>query len=114
MPNDDNLPQQQPALPALFEQMGINPVTSSDNFAINYADGIMDVQIVRNTGQTETMTATVSGNGFRQIAHFNPNEMSVDKRNKLIKSMYAKGERQSVLAKRFGLTQAMISRIVNS
>lgn len=108
------LPEKQHAIPALFEQIGINGVESSDKFFINYSNGIMDVQIKRKTGQTETITATVKGNGFRQIAHFDPEQMGLEERNSLIKSMYTRGERQSTLAKRFGLTQAMVSRIINS
>lgn len=101
-------------VPALFEHLGIQGVKSSDSFTLTYRDGILEAHVKRASGKTETSVKTVKGNGFRQMTHFDPSQMSKDERNDLIRAKYKKGERQTSLEKTFGLSQAMISRIVKN
>lgn len=100
-------------VPALFEHLGIHGVKSSDSFSISYRDGLLEANVKRASGTTETAVKTVKGNGFRQMTQFDPEQMSKSDRNDLIRARYAKGERQTSLEKTFGLSQAMISRIVS-
>jgi hypothetical protein len=100
--------------PALFEQLGISRVKKSDQFTISYRDGFLEANVKRKSGKTETAVKHVRGDGFTQLTTFDPEGMDKNERNDLIKNKYAKGHTQSDLAKLFGLSQAMISRIVGS
>lgn len=102
------------AVPALFEHLGIKNVKSSDRFTISYKDGLLEANVKRKSGQTETVVKYVKGSGFNQITTFDPELLSKVDRNDLIKMLYSKGETQKDLEKKFGLSQAMISKIVNS
>ncbi len=101
-------------IPALFDQLGIRQVKSSDRFVLTYRDGLIEAHVKRKSGQTETAIKHVKGNGFSQFTVFDPELMSREDRNWLIRSKYRKGETQSDLAKIFGLSQAMISKIVSA
>lgn len=106
-------PEKHP-LPALFESLGIKHIKPSDQFSLNYRDGILEARVKRRSGQTETVSKYAKGEGFAEMSAFDPTQMEKSERNQLIKSKYAKGETQQSLANKFGLTQAMICRIVNS
>ena len=101
-------------VPAVFSHLGIEGVNSGDRFSLTYRDGILEAHVKRKSGKVETAMKFVKGGGFSQMSSFEPEQMSRDDRNTLIKKLYAKGEKQKELEKKFGLTQAMISRIVNS
>jgi len=100
-------------VPALFERLGIERVTPKDKFTITYDDGLIRAVVKRKGGKTETTTKHVTGNGFQEMSVFDPDEMSKKDRNALIRKKYKSGEAQASLAETFGLSQAMISRIVN-
>lgn len=99
-------------IPALFEHLGITGIKSSDQFSISYRDGLLEAHVKHASGTTQSVVKTVKGNGFTQMTQFDPAQMSKADRNELIRVRYAKGERQTSLEKTFGLSQAMISRIV--
>ena len=100
-------------VPAVFSHLGIEKVCPKDRFSLTYHDGILEANVKRQSGKTETAIKHVKG-GFEQMTTFDPEQMNREDRNNLIKQRYAKGEKQKQLEKTFGLTQAMISRIVNS
>lgn len=102
-------------VPALFERFGMPAVKTTDEFSLNYKDGLMQVVVKRSSGKVETNTQTVNNRGgFSQMTNFDPSSMSLDQRNSLIKKLYkgGRGDSQSNIGKIFGLTQAQISRIV--
>lgn len=101
-------------VPAMFEHLGMAKVKPSDSFTITYNDGMLEASIKRRSGQTETVSKVVKGNGFQEMTAFDPNCMSKSERNDLIKRKHQKGESQEKLARKFGLTQSMISRIIRS
>ena len=101
-------------VPALFEHLGIKQIKPSDRFWLTYRDGIFEARVKRKSGQTESVIKYVKGNGFSQMTAFDPDLMTKDDRNNLIRILYKNGERQTSLERKFGLSQAMISRIVNA
>ena len=113
MGRDLEVVKQRHPVPALFERMGIEKVSPKDKFSITYQDGLLRAVVKRSDGKTETATKHVKGNGFQEMSIFDPDEMSKHDRNSLIRKKYKSGESQASLAETFGLSQAMISRIVN-
>ncbi len=101
-------------VPAVFSHLGIERVTSKDSFTLSYQDGMLEAHVKRESGKTEHVIKYVKGSGFTQVTTFDPDQMSKEERDAIIKTRYAKGDSQAVLAKKFGLTQARISGIVNS
>lgn len=99
-------------VPAVFNFLGIERVTSNDDFTLSYHNGMLEASVKRMNGKTEHVVKHVKDGGFNQITTFEPEKMTRDERNKIIRSRYAKGESQSDLAKKFGLSQARISGIV--
>jgi len=101
-------------VPALFERLGIERVTTKDKFTITYNDGLLRAVVNRDSGKTETTTKHIKGRGFQEMSVFDPDEMSKNDRNALIRKRYKSGVSQLSLSETFGLSQAMISRIVNT
>ena len=101
-------------VPAVFQFLGIPNVSSQDSFTLSYKDGMLEASVKRKTGKTEHIVKYVQGGGFSQVTSFEPEKMSKSERNALIKKRYAKGDSQTELGKKFGLTQARVSTIVNS
>lgn len=101
-------------VPALLHHLGMPEVNRNDEFSITYKDGMLEASVKRQTGKVETITQTVGGKGFNQMTNFNPDEMDIEQRNELIKKLYknGKGDSQPALAKKFGLSQPQISRII--
>ena len=108
-----NLPApSQPKLPQLFRDLGLGNVSTKDTFTMKYSDGTLKVSVKRKDGVSQTVQRNVSS-GFRAMTEFNPAEMaSKDARNAEIRKRYKKGATQQDLAELFGLSQAMISRII--
>lgn len=109
----ENLPApSQPKLPQLFRELGLGSVSTKDTFTMKYSEGTLKVSVKRRDGVTQTVQRNVSS-GFRSMTEFDPSEMH-DKanRNDEIRRRYRKGATQQDLAEIFGLSQAMISRII--
>lgn len=102
-------------IPSLFNSLGIANVKTGDQFTINYSGGIIEASVKRKSGKTETaMMHVKSAGGFSQLTTFDPDQMSKKERNELIKKLKNSGETQQKLGKKFGLSQTMISKIINS
>ena len=99
-------------VPAVFNFLGIDRVTSKDSFTLSYQDGMLEASVKRKNGKTEHVVKHVKGGGFNQVTTFEPEKMTKDERNEIIRSRYAKGESQSDIAKKFGLSQSRIAGIV--
>jgi len=117
--DDDDEPQSnlpaphQPKLPQLFRDLGLGGVSTKDTFTIKYSDGTLKVAVKRKDGVSQTVQRNVSA-GFRAMTEFDPTEMaSKDERNAEIRKRYKRGATQQELAELFGLSQAMISRIIS-
>jgi Mor family transcriptional regulator len=100
-------------VPAAFSYLGVGDVTPRDDFSLTCKSGILKASVKRQSGECITITKRIKG-GFDEMTVFDPESMSKTARNKLIKEFYEKGDTQKELEKKFGLTQAMISRIINS
>jgi|GEM_PF-1663492 len=111
--SSNNLPaKSQPKIPQLFRDLGLGGVSTKDTFNIKYSDGTLKVSVKRKDGVSQTVQRNVSS-GFRAMSEFNPAEMeSKDVRNAEIRKRYKRGNTQQELAEIFGLSQAMISRII--
>ena len=101
------------AVPLLFEQLGIQGVRTTDRFTVTYANGLLEASVKHQDGRTQMAIRSVGNRGFRQMAEFDPQSMSKIERDDLIRTLYKKGERQTALEKKFGLSQSMISNIVS-
>lgn len=113
--NNENLPVPvaKPQLPALLESLGLGKVTTKDKIKISYAGGVLKASVTQPNGVTHTANRSV-GSGFRSATEFDPGQMrSKDDRNNEIRRRYAQGATQDDLAGQFGLSQAMINKIVN-
>jgi hypothetical protein len=108
-----NLPaKHRPKIPQLFQDLGLGSVSTKDKFTMKYADGTLKVAVKRKDGVSQTVQRNVAA-GFRSMTEFNPAEMvSKGQRNAEIRRRYKKGATQQELAELFGLSQAMISRII--
>jgi len=98
---------------ALFDHFGIVEVSPEDSLSFTSTDGMLEVNVKRASGKTENIKKFVGG-GFEELTTFDPDHMNRENRNILIKKLHANGGTEQSLAKKFGLSQSMISRIVNS
>lgn len=107
------VPKSNAAVPALFESLGIARVSTRDEFTISYRDGLIEAHVKRATGESITAAKSVRG-AFTELSSFDPSSMSRDDRNDLIRRKYkgGRGSTQHDLAKTFGISQAMVSKIV--
>lgn len=112
----ETLMSQKHPVPALFNHLGMPSVNRNDEFSITYKDGMLEASVKRKSGKVETIIQTVGSGGFNQMSNFNPDEMDIEQRNELIKKLYknGRGESQPTIAKKFGLRQPQISRIINN
>jgi hypothetical protein len=101
-------------VPAVFEHLGLKNIKPSDELTLVFRNGLLEASVKHKSGLTETATKHIGSGGFHEMTSFDPHLMSKNERDDLIRSKHAKGERQSALAKTFGLSQAMISKIVRS
>jgi hypothetical protein len=109
----NNLPvSHQPKIPQLFNDLGLGGVSTKDKFTIKYSGGTLKVAVKRKDGVSQTVQRNVKA-GFREMTEFDPAVMTdKDERNAEICKRYKKGATQQDLAELFGLSQAMISRII--
>lgn len=116
--DDDDEPQNtlpvphQPKIPQLFNDLGLGGVSTKDTFTIKYSGGTLKVAVKRKGGVSQTVQRNVKA-GFRVMTEFDPASIAdKDERNAEIRMRYKKGATQQELAELFGLSQAMISRII--
>lgn len=96
----------------MFNELGIREVSPEDEFHLSYKKQFLQVRVKRESGDTVVATRHVTGKGFRQITQFNPGDLSKAERNMQIHAMYDSGYTQAELSNIFGLSQAMISRVL--
>lgn len=104
----------QPALPTLFRKLGLGKVTLGDSFTMEYKPKTktLNVTVKRPGGVTQRVSRHVEG-GFNVASEYDANAMDKSERNRIIRRLAARGQTQQELAQQFGLSQAMINRIVN-
>ncbi len=100
-------------VPHIFSALGIEKISIEDEFIIKYKDGILEASVIRNFGTVESVKKHIKG-GFNETVTFEPQKMDKEDRNNLIKKLHASGDTQKEIERKFGITQGMISRIVNS
>jgi len=99
-------------VPAVFEHLGLGNVSPSDELTLVIRNKILEATVRRKDGVTQTAILHIGSGGFKSMTEFDARKMSKDDRNSLIRKKYNNGESQSSLAKMFGISQAMISKIV--
>lgn len=95
----------------VFNGLGFGVVSPDDQFDMKYRDGFLRVSVKRADGMAAVATRHVSGKGFLQMSRFDPTELSKKERNKQIRALSATLT-QVELGQMFGLSQAMIARIL--
>jgi hypothetical protein len=95
----------------VFNGLGFGSVSPDDQCDMKYRDGFLRVSVKRADGIAAVATRHVSGKGFLQMTKFDPAELSKDERNEQIRTLSA-NHTQVELAQMFGLSQAMIARIL--
>lgn len=111
---DSPVSRNQPKIPALFRDLGLGSVSTKDKFTISYEAGTLKASVKRSDGVAHTVIRNVHS-GFRAMTEFDPDTMrNKAERNKYIRQAVAGGARQKQVAEQFGLSQAMVNRIVNA
>ena len=98
-------------VPALFESLGIESVSTKDTFSLEYAAGLLTATIRRQGGGVEVVRRSVKG-GFSEITRFDPDGMSKQERNNLIHTLSAGRMTQSEIARRVGVSQATVNNVL--
>jgi hypothetical protein len=110
----DDLPaeRQEHPLPALFARLGLQKVTPRDKFDIKYANDLFTVVVTREDGALEVHRMHRTGRGFHSVHQFNPNELTRDQRDGLVRQLSAERMTQSEIAKHTGISQATVSNVL--
>lgn len=105
-------PKPKAHIPALFEKLGIESISTNDQFSIEYASGFLTATVKRPDGSVHVVRRSVGHNGFSQVSNFDPNKMSRDDRDHLIRTLSQDGLSQSEIARRIGFSQATVSNVL--
>ena len=105
-------PKHKPHIPALFEKLGVESISTNDQFSIEYASGFLTATVKRPDGSVHVVRRSVGHNGFSQVSNFDPNKMSRDDRDHLIRTLSQDGLSQSEIARRIGFSQATVSNVL--
>lgn len=105
-------PKPRGSIPALFDSLGVAPVSRRDQFAIEYSSGFLTATVKRQDGSVQVVRRSVGNDGFSQVSNFDPNKMSRDERNQVIQQLREDGLSQSNIAKRVGFSQATVSNVL--
>ena len=111
MPSDIVPVKQKHPIPALFDQLGLDKVTHTDKFSIEYAEGFLTATINRDGGNVEVVRKRLGG-GFTEVTSYDPNTMDKQARNEVIAKLRTDGFSQSEIARRIGFTQATVSNVL--
>lgn len=99
-------------LPALFARLGLDKVTPRDKFEITYANDLFTVAVTREDGAQEIHRMHRTGRGFRSVHQFNPNDLTREERDNLVREMRADRMTQSNIARHTGISQTTVSNIL--
>ncbi|MDF8335500.1 ArsR/SmtB family transcription factor [Novosphingobium cyanobacteriorum] len=100
------------SVPEALNSIGITgPVSTKDTFSIEYSDGLLVATVRKSNGVVQTSRRSVDGS-FHESTLFDPESVSKDTRNALIKRLAAGRMTQSEIARRTGVSQATVSNVL--
>lgn len=106
------LPAKLPSLPDALSSMGISGrVSTKDSFAIEYSDGLLVATVRKKNGLVQTSRRSINGS-FQEITTYDPECVTKEQRNRLIKRLADGRMTQSEIARRTGVSQATVSNVL--
>lgn len=99
-------------LPALFSYLGLDKVTPSDKFEIAYANDLFTVSVVHSDGAQEIHRMHRSGRGFHSVHRFNPNELTRDQRDNLVRQLRKDRMTHTNIARHTGISPTTVGNIL--
>jgi DNA-binding NarL/FixJ family response regulator len=101
-----------PSVPDVLGSIGITGrVSTKDAFSIEYSDGLLVATVRKKNGIVQTSRRSVDGS-FQESTSFDPESISKEARNALIKRLAAGRMTQSEIARRTGVSQATVSNVL--
>ncbi|USU07224.1 helix-turn-helix domain-containing protein (plasmid) [Sphingomonadaceae bacterium OTU29MARTA1] len=106
------VPSTQPSVPDALGAFGINGrVSTKDSFSVEYSNGLLVATVKKKSGSVQTIRRSVDGS-FEETMLFDPDGVSKEDRNRLIKRLAKDRMTQSEIARRTGVSQATVSNVL--
>jgi hypothetical protein len=106
------VPATQPSVPDALSAFGISGrITTKDSFSVEYSNGLLVATVKKRSGSVQTIRRSVDGS-FQETTLFDPDGVSKDDRNRLIKRLAKDRMTQSEIARRTGVSQATVSNVL--
>ena len=100
------------SVPDALSSIGITGrVSTKDAFSIEYSDGLLVATVRKKNGLVQTSRRSVDGS-FQETTLFDPDGISKNERNGIIKRLAAGRMTQSEIARRTGVSQATVSNVL--
>lgn len=100
------------SVPDVLSSIGITGrISTKDSFSIEYSDGLLVATVRKKNGIVQTSRRSVDGS-FQESTSFDPESISKEDRNALIKRLAAGRMTQSEIARRTGVSQATVSNVL--
>ena len=101
-----------PSVPEALASLGIHGrITPSDAFSVEYSDGLLVATVRKKSGTIQTSRHSVDGS-FQETSSFDPDGVSKEQRNRLIKRLADGRMTHSEIARRTGVSQATVSNVL--
>lgn len=101
-----------PSIPDALSSIGIRGrVSTKDSFSVEYSDGLLVATVRKRDGVVQTARRSVDGS-FQETTTFDPDSVSKEQRNGLIKRLADGRMTQSEIARRTGVSQATVSNVL--
>lgn len=100
------------SVPDALSAIGITGrVSTKDAFSIEYSDGLLVATVRKGNGVIQTSRRSVDGS-FQESTSFDPESVSKEDRNTLIRRLAGGRMTQSEIARRTGVSQATVSNVL--
>ena len=100
------------SVPDALNSIGITGrVSTKDTFSIEYSECLLVTTVRKRNGVVQTSRRSVDGS-FQESTSFDPESVSKEERNALIKRLAAGRMTQSEIARRTGVSQATVSNVL--
>ena len=104
--------KQKSSIPALFDSVGIENISTKDEFTIKYADEFLTMTVKRDDGKVETVRKHVKNPGFSEMTTFDPDRMTHAQRDTVIRRLSDDGLKQNEVAQLTGFSQSTVSNVL--
>lgn len=111
---NDIVPPKRPGLPIpkVFDGLGLDPVKKSDSFSLEYSVGLLTATVKRSNGVVEVVRRSVGNSGFTETTTFDPNAVSRDERNDLIRRFSDERMTYAEIARRTGVSISTVGNVL--